>query len=293
MDEHNFSTLFRKLARRVHNQHIELGADGKGDCGINRFGDRRLRADEVAEQTILDTMGSCGIPVRGVTEEMGVFTHQGARYTLFADGLDGSSVYKRTPLSCVQEGYGRYATMFAIYAGIDPLYRDALVSCIVEHPTRRLIIASEAGCYVEHFDDETLVKIARTSGAPLSPDSLIYCESEDPNWGGLLRQKVVDPLAHVGYTTTPTGCTAWQYVDVAIGKAAATVQWSRKDNIELAVARQIVEYAGGRVITLDGRRVADLAYDTFGHDPDDVQIIIAAANTEVAYKLQRLLSAHR
>lgn len=292
MDDSNLGSLFRSLARLVHDEHMELGVGGKADCGTNRFGDRRLRADEAAEQTIVDTLRNCGIPVRGITEELGVFTHPDARHTLIVDGLDGSSVYKRTPSDCITAGYGRYATMFAIYAGTEPLYRDALVSCIIEHSTQRLIIATEAGCWVEHLDNETLVEFAQTSKAQLSTQSLIYCESGDPNWGDMLQRRVVEPLSRAGYNTTPTGSTAWQYVDVATGVAAASIQWTRKDNLELAVARQIVDDAGGKVITLDGRYVADLAYDSFGHNPDDVQIVIAAANSGVAYELQCLLVGH-
>ena len=292
MDDSNLGSLFRSLARLVHDEHMELGPAGKDNCGINRFGDQSLRADKSAEQTIVDTLRNCGIPVRQVTEELGVFTHPGAQHTLFVDGLDGSSVYKRMPSDCIASGYGRYATMLAIYSGIEPLYRDAIVSCIIEHPTRRLIIATEAGCWIEHFDNEALVEFARTSQDPLSTTSLIYCESEDPHWGSLLRAKVVEPLAKAGYTTVATGSTAWQYVDVATGVAAATIQWTRKGNLELTVGRQILEDAGGKVITLDGMWVADLAYDSFGHDPNNVQIVIAAANSSVAYDLRRLLTEH-
>jgi fructose-1,6-bisphosphatase/inositol monophosphatase family enzyme len=292
VDEQNFGSLFRSLARLIHEEHMDLGLRGKEDCGTNRFGDRQLRADEAAEREIVETFRSCGIRVRRISEELGRHTEPGAEYTLFIDGLDGSSVYKKTPWDDILEGRGRYATMFAIYSGTNPLYRDALVSCILEHPTRRLIIATEAECWVEHLDNPQLVEFARTSKAPLSTSSLIYCESEDPNWGQMLHTRVVHPLARAGYVTTPTGCTAGQYFDVATGVAAATVQWTRKDNLELAVARQIVEDAGGTMITLHGRHIADFGYDQFGHDPDDVQIVIAAANSQVAYELQCLLVSH-
>lgn len=295
MDELNLAELCRKTAIAVHEQHNRLGSAGTKVVGRNRFGDPSLYADVAAEKRILDIMRNMGLRARVIAEEHGRHTigFGDPQFTIVMDGLDGSTVYAASSPEGRASGAARYGTMFAIYPGENFRYGDVLVSCLMEHPTKRLFLATPVGTRMERIGEgyEQPISILPK---PLVAGSVIHCDSEDPTWGALLREQVVRPLHEAGFTTrTTTSATSRQYVDVLTGASVATIQWTRKGNLELAAAHQLITGAGGAVMHLNGSEITDHYYDEFGQDPDNVEFFIAACTRRVAEELVRNIVYYR
>jgi fructose-1,6-bisphosphatase/inositol monophosphatase family enzyme len=192
-------------------------------------------------------------------------------YTAVLDGLDGSSVYKRQP------GKGGYGTMFALYAGEEPCYRDYLCAGIMDHGSGQLLLAGRGrGVHVSRRGG--VPHLTRTSGATgLRLGAQYFVDTYFP----INQSTFAEPLAPYG--PVRLGSTAMHYALLLTGKADLVLECTRKGNLELAVAYGMVKEAGGGLVTTNGADIGDKMFLQFGqqaHLPT-----IAAATPELAQAL--------
>lgn len=106
---------------------------------INQFNESALPADIEAERAVLESLRDFRIPVRVLSEEHGIVDlFPDPKYFGVLDGIDGSAVYRK------ERETGRYATLFAMYDGVDPFYADYLACGAMEHGTERTFLQAKA-----------------------------------------------------------------------------------------------------------------------------------------------------
>lgn len=255
---------------KTHELHNTIGASGTHEVRKNAHGDTALRLDIEAEEAVLATVRTAGLPVTVHSEEHGV-VQLGPRpsiYTGMLDGLDGSSVYKREP------GNGGYGTMLAFYAGKRPRYRDYLAAGIMDHGSGNLLLVTQ-GREVSIISREGTRCTTKTSGAQhLRHGSRYFVDT----YFEVNRETFEKPLT--GYAPQCLGSTAMHYVALITGTSDLVLECTRKGNLELAVAYPLVKAAGGVIVGLDGEDIANESFHAFGqrsHVPT-----IAAATPQLA-----------
>jgi len=135
-----------EIAKRTSTTFLNLGEAGKERVQSNRFGETTLRADWECEEEVLKILKKRGLNIRVISEEHGVVEIGGDEGKLLGilDGIDGTRQY-------VAEGseYKSFGTLFGVFSNNDPLYKDCLASCAVEHSTGRIFMAFKGqGCFV-------------------------------------------------------------------------------------------------------------------------------------------------
>ncbi len=251
--------------------HESLGADGEEPIVKNQHGETALKVDIECEKAIISLLRKRNIQIKIISEEHGV-TVIGERpeYTAILDGLDGSGVYRKA------RGKGRYGTMFAIFFGLDPEYRDYIFCGTIEHSVNKLYYASKnKGSYV--LVGENKMPISCNSKTKLDKKGIIYIDE----YFEILRKTFLEKL--VGYNNIYSGSSCIYYNDVASGKADFALECTRKGNLEIAVAYGLINESGGVMITLDGEKLDNKKYLEFGQD-DNIPVI-TASNLDLAKDL--------
>jgi len=257
--------------------HDQLGAAGEEPVRKNEFGDTALRVDVACEKAILDFLRETRIPIRVISEEHGqVDIGEHPRYVGILDGLDGSSAYKK------ERGRARYGTMFGIFNGLDPKYRDYVASGIMEQPTQRLFFARKGrGAFVATGNIHT--PIHSSGRTHLDTETRIYIDE----YFKINRETFSDKLRTVRLKPEAfsSESSAVYYADVACGAADLALECTRKNNLEIAVAYGLEREAGAVMVDLEGVDIGDKKYLEFGQQ--EKIPIITAATRELAKNLIR------
>lgn len=247
--------------------HEALGVDGEQSVKKNQFGDTALRVDIECEKAVIETIRASKIPIRLISEEHGIQDFGSEpRYLAILDGIDGTALYKKARN---KSGYG---TMFAVFDGLTPKYRDYLGCGVMQHATKGLYIAvkNEGACV---YQTGIRQPISTQTSEVLSKDTIIYVDE----YFEYNRKMFTSRLE--GFNTHYTESSAQSFVELADGRAGLVLECTRKGNLEFAVSYGLITEAGGVVTNLDGHDIGNQAYLSYGQSE---QIgIIAAAN----YKL--------
>jgi fructose-1,6-bisphosphatase/inositol monophosphatase family enzyme len=274
--------------------HEELGEEGVGAVQENRFGDTALVADVRCEAEVLSSLKGMDAHVLVLSEEHGQVdinsdNESGIDLLGVLDGLDGSSLYK------VARGVGRYGTMFALFANVNPSYNEYLAAGIMEHSTRRLYLATpsqglsvtdvvtgDVSCPSTRDTREVSSDLVMfTDNSKVSPEDKLF-DYFDQN-----DRVFAQPLGRLGVKALRTGSSAAYYAALAFGEADVVGEGTRKGNLELASAYAIVTAAGGVMQTLDGADLGPQRFRTFGQD--EHVPILSAANAELADAVRSVL----
>jgi len=242
--------------------HDNLGAEGLKEVQKNQHGETALLCDITCEEVVLQTFREANFPIRFVTEEHGIVDIGNPEYTGVLDGLDGSSVYKK------ERGTGRYGTMLAVFAGINPTYDDYLVGGIIEHATKRMLTAAkEQGIKVriKHFEKPVYASAAMH----LDKNTRIYVDDYFE-----INRKLAEKLK--GYSVRPVRASCAGYADVASGDADLLIECTRKNNLEMAASYGLVKEAGGVMVDGNGEDLGSKRYLEFGQKE---QIVVVTAAT--------------
>jgi fructose-1,6-bisphosphatase/inositol monophosphatase family enzyme len=270
--------IVTEALKRALKTHDTLAEKGEEEIQKNQFGDTAVRADIECENAVLEYLKEIRFPIHVISEEHGtVDITKDPHYLGILDGLDGSSVYK------AQRGIGRYGTMFGIFANIDPIYEDYLVSGVMEHTTKRMFIAVKGGG-AHIFVQEVKTPIRSSERTELLPDTNIYIDEYFEINRKIFSSKLqaFKPASHPFYT----GSSAVHYVDVACGEADLALECTRKNNLEIAVAYGIETEAGAVMVDMEGVSIGNRKYLAFGQE-EKLPIITAAS-----HKLARALLEH-
>lgn len=296
-----FITLAAETVRQgllnAYNVHESLGEDGVSAVEQNQFGETALVADVQAERALIDALQALQIHVSIRSEEHGnLELHpeiSGQHFLAVMDGLDGSSLYKK------ERGVGRYGTMFAIFGNSSPTYQDYLAAGIMEHSTKRLILAvSGKGLSVTNVETG-VVTHGHTNTSPVLAqyDNNIFVDDATVKPGDSLfeyfsgnRRVFGEPLRAHGYHTARTGSSAAYYAALATGEAQLVGEATRKGNLEFASAYALVKEAGGVMLALTKSGQQDLGQQLFTEFGQTSHIpILSAANQAVADQALKIL----
>ncbi len=274
-DSSDFRGLVLDAMKAAFDVYERLGLDGLAEVHVNEFGDTALRIDLECEEAVIEVLRAASVGVRVISEEHGVVDIGAPKYMGFLDGLDGSASYK------ISRGSGRYGTMLGIFEGLDPYYRDYLACGVMEHATGRLYLATRGeGAWLICGDAST--RLHASVRTTLAHGARIYID-EIPSIAPELSGLFSGPLAD--FLPTRLMASEAHYVDVACGASDAAIEFTRKGNLEIAVAYGLVHESGGVVLDASGNDIGGHRYLTFGqksHVP-----VITAGTRELAEQLIR------
>lgn len=237
--------------------HNTLGERGKEDLQKNQFGDTAMKCDYEAEEAVLNILKEQQIPVIVYSEEHGaVKITENPQYLGVLDGIDGSHLYKS------EWNQGRYGTMFGLYNGTNPTYNDYIFGGVMEHATKRLFYGIQGeGAFIKHFGTEKDERIHASKADSLTKSTRIHI---DQYWD--INNEVFTKKLE-GYNVMEyKRCSSYHYTDIAMNEADLTLECTRKGSLEIAAAYPIVMEAGGVMVSINGKRLADKQYLEFGQD---------------------------
>jgi fructose-1,6-bisphosphatase/inositol monophosphatase family enzyme len=257
--------LFIKAAlREVYLDHISLSTEGQiVRDALNQFGERSLVADFRAEEIVIARLRVLAerhrVTILVIAEEHDDLTIGDSAdpdYIVYIDGLDGSSVYatatqaqlRFNPSNVPFNRRPRYGTMVGI-VGSGNRYADVLAAGILEPMTNRVLIATKGrGISVAHPTQIGRGRRVHTT-KQWDPLGLIYCDR-----ASLANRTIFEGPIKAMYSleTVSAGSAARYYLDVAIGRALASCEWTRKRCLEVVTGYLIVTEAGGFVCDLAG-----------------------------------------
>lgn len=271
-----------KLLKDAYQLHYQLGEEGKVVGSFNQFGESSLKADWEAEETVINGCRDAGISIVISSEEHGEVTaEQEPIYRGILDGIDGTNAYRM--------GTGSYGTMFAIYEGVNPRYRDYLVAGIIEYPTGRILIAARnQGAFI--LADNQSHPAATSNETALDPQQTrIFIDG-----GFEFNRRLYVPkfkhfseayLGNIDNRGEPWGVSSMYYFKLATGETDVVLECTRKRNLEIAVAFGILTEAGGVIVDGDGESIADRRYLEFGQGANEYLPVISAASMLLANKV--------
>lgn len=255
------------------NKQLELGDRGLENLEKNQFGDTALSADVESEIAVLDVLKKHGLSITVISEEHGTTViGNGLEYLGILDGLDGSSVFKRTKRK------GRYGTMFAIYKGNNPRYKDYIYGGIIEQAKQKIFYTTrDNGAHTRQQGNTKKIKVAEEQS--LNNVTKIYA---DTNYDTVFNVDILTTkIARLeSLSIECLGSSAMHYADLASGKVDVVIECTRKGNLEIAVAYALVSQAGGVMLDINGNYLTNERYFEFGQDQN--VIVISAANEALA-----------
>lgn len=270
------------LLKEAFSVHQTLGPEGKSTDKTNVFGENTLKADWEAEEVIINGCLKIGIPIVISSEEHGEVTiGEKPKYRGILDGIDGTNAYRM--------GTGPYGTMFAIYEGTNPRYRDYLVAGILEYPSERiLIVAKNQGAFVL-TNNQAYPAITSGETDLASNQTRIFIDG-----GFKFNRRFFEPrfrnfqylyIGNIENKGNPWEVSSIYYFKLATGEADVVLECTRKRNLEIAVAFGILNEVGGVIVDGNGRSIADRNYLEFSQNANEYLPIISAATESLAKKV--------
>lgn len=240
-----------------------------------------LRGDLEIEEAVIDVFQNANIPVRFHSEEHGqVDLVQNPLFIATLDGIDGSKHYRE------KFNEGRYATLLAVFEGLNPTYDDYLVCGYFEHAAKRLMYAiKNQGVFLidQNHPSPTLV---HTSGhTQLTPDTPTRIDGYFDINLRTFADRLTDFRRVLIGTPQTGGYSGVAYADIARGNLDLCLECTRKGNLELAMAYGLLKEAGGTIILLDGTDLGNQRFLEFGQEPGEHIPTIAAATKALAHQV--------
>lgn len=266
--------------QEAHRIHDELGKGGEELLKKNKYGDTALRVDVEAENAVLNILRKHKLPIRVVSEEHGTTDiTQNPVYLGILDGLDGSNVYKE------QRGKGRYGTMFAVFANLNPLYSEYIFGGIIEHVVNKLYFAvkGEGSFCVENHEKK---QIYCSKKIELNEECKIY---SDEQYAKLMKIKpllsAIDKLKSFNPICLRSSCI--HYADLSYGSADAVIECTRKGNLEIAVSFPLISESEGVMYSSREQNLSSLRYSSFGQKENIT--VISACTEQLARNILRVI----
>lgn len=264
--------------------HNALGEKGLELIRKNQLGEITLRGDIACEEAVLDVLEKEGLPIVVHSEEHGVKqVGNNPEYLGVLDGIDGSGIYKD------EFGKGRYATMFGIFSGTNPEYRDYLFSGIMEHASGRLFYAVKGkGAFVLQNGQTKPIHCRNTED--LDPESIKILA--DTDFDKIFQVDVIGALRKrlPKFDITTLHAIAAHHSSLANGEVDAVIECTRKGNLEIANSFGLITEAGGAMVTLDGVSIGNKKYLEFGQGQGEYIPVISTATDSLARSIAKRVS---
>lgn len=260
--------------------HDLLGIEGEKIIHKNQFGDTAIKADIKTEEAVINHLKLIKKPIRIISEEHGkVEIGKKPIFLGILDGIDGSAIYKQ------KRGEGRYSTMFGIFQSINPKYGDYLVSGIMEHASKRLFLASRnGGAWVIKNGRKSPVHIRNNYG--LNPKTKIYIDNYLEDERKLYRDFIIKRFPN---SRNNDSGSSTNYIDIALGDYDVYIEFTKKQNLEKAIAYGFIKEAGGTMVDINGNDMAKKEYLRFGQKNKENIPVITAANKKIAKQIAEII----
>lgn len=256
--------LVKKCLKKVYEflSTMERGGDIVKEGGV--FGDLKndtvIRADEEANEVILNILRKSGVSFKVFSEECELTIGDDPAKLVAIDPLDGSLNFKRNKRL-------PYVAVMAIFNSLKPKFIDAEVGGVIDLRGGTLWMAEKGkGCYVNRIECQTSGK------KKIDRESIIIGEFYYPKNREIITKAFGD---FTGYLRNP-GASAYEMTLVADGAVDLYISNQQK-NHELGTAYLLIKEAGGTVIDFDGNDIGNRFYDFNKQTP-----VIAAATLELA-----------
>ena len=256
--------LIKKCLKEVYKflLTLEKGGDIVKKGGV--FGDLKndtvIRADEEANEVILNVLKKSGISFKVFSEECELTIGDNPAKLVAIDPLDGSLNFRRNKRL-------PYAAVMAIFNSLNPKFIDAEVGGVIDLRNETLWIAEKGkGCYVNGIECQTSGK------KKIDGESIIIGEFYYPKNREIITKAFRD---FKGYLRNP-GASAYEMTLVADGAVDLYISNQQK-NHELGTAYLLIKEAGGTVIDFEGNDIGGRFYNFNEQTP-----VIAAATLELA-----------
>lgn len=241
---------------------LEKGGDIIKEGGV--FGDLKndtvIRADEEANEVILNILKKSGVSFKVFSEECELTIGDNPTKLVAIDPLDGSLNFRRNKRL-------PYAAVIAIFSSLKPKFIDAEIGGVIDLRNGTLWIAEKGkGCYVNGAECQTSGK------KEVDGESIIIGEFYYPENREIVTKAFRD---FKGYLRNP-GASAYEMTFVADGAVDLYISNQQK-NHELGTAYLLIKEAGGTVIDFDGNDIGKRDYEFNSQTP-----VIAAATLELA-----------
>ncbi len=273
--------------------------EGLSKAHANRFEETARHADIESERAMMRALSSLPSNIRWhwISEELGEHWSTPATIadiTLVADGIDGTS-------NAVKDwGKGRYGAMIGAAAGSNPTYGDYLTGGIALFTEGVYVqgIKGQGACIVNVTSNEKM-RIHTSKETELRNDSLGFAEENlnvkptDPLYDFFMRTSALAAKLQQGglYRAHPSGSTAANAYEVAIGRALFDVSATRKGNLEQLAIKALVEEAGGVMYALEPDSQGQLSFvslddkEFLTYGQDEHIPLVTAANQAIADQL--------
>lgn len=268
-------------------KHREMGDKGRDKDVMNQFGEQALRADLVAEQTVVGFfckyVGEKGITleIRGEETGISVLGDNGEKYFAVLDGLDGSSNY-------LDPHNWPYGTMFTIAKGDNPTYKDFEVAGIgLPEENWVLIAIKRSGVFVYDINNQKYIKIKPFNSTEYD-EARIFSDNYFPE-----AKKMLGSMQE---SWPRTGSAAASIVAIAIGEQIEDSRYpemnrnwqgladiTRKGNLEQPALYLILSELGGVMVDKDGKDIGDHPFKEFGQS--EKVPVISAKSGKIAEKI--------
>jgi len=277
MNQNEIEEIALTTLKKTYDVHQELGAFGEKDVKKNQFWDTALKCDIEAEKAVLEVLKKAKVPIKIISEEHGdIEIGKNPIYLGILDGLDGSSVYKKS------RGKGRYGTMFGIFSNLNPSYSDYIFSGAMEHSTNRLFYSTKGkGNFIITNNDKSK-QIHCSNVSKLNEVKKIYIDEYFDINKKTFSSKLQD------FNPLYLGSSCVYYIDLASGEADLVLECTRKGNLEIAVAYGLETESGAVMVDLDGKSLGDKKYFEFGQDKNIP--VISASTKKLAQELINFIS---
>jgi len=261
--------LVKKCLKEVYEflLTLEKGGDIVKEGGV--FGDLKndtvIRADEEANEVILNVLKKSGTSFKVFSEECELTIGNNPAKLVAIDPLDGSLNFRRNKRL-------PYAAVMAIFGSLNPRFSDAEIAGTIDLRIGTLWLAEKGKrCCVNGIRCQTSGK------TEIDRESIIIGEFYYPKNREIITKAFGD---FKGYLRNP-GASAYEMTLVADGAVDLYISNQQK-NHELGPAYLLIKEAGGTVIDFDGNDIGNRSYDFNAQTP-----VIAAATPELAENASR------
>lgn len=243
-----------------------LGEEGKEPInGKNQFGDQPIKADFFSELAIINIFKLHKAPVRFLSEEHGmVDITKAPEYLFVMDGIDGSDVLK-FPERRNNKDYG---TMLAGFSNLNPKYDDVLYGGIMMHRTKELYFTQNGRSFRQKNKQRLAIPMRCSPKTEPDAAKLYIGEDYDKAFGTHIFDNFNSLFP--GCTIDTGGSTAGHLKAMLDKKVDATVELTRKGNLEHPTVHALITNARGATRCIDDHGeispLGEQLFMSFGQD---------------------------
>jgi len=247
--------------KAAYEKQVELSEEGTIGLKVSKGagGDTSLKGDIESEQEVIKVLEKNNFPAIVYAEEHGIVKlSTDPKYLIVIDGFDGSS-------ALAKNAKARGGTMLTIYSNLNPKYEDAIFGGITDFSTRRILIGSEEGVYLNKSG--AMKRLERLPVKHLGPH--IKMHLDDPKYWGEYEEGITSKLDKIEVVTrnhftnkledkvrfSGLGSSGAMCMDLVVGEVDAVGGVSAKGVFEQPTEYLILKKLGGVIVDYNGKDI--------------------------------------